>query len=252
MNMEVKMPDKSKMPVLILLGPPGAGKGTQAKRLEDKFGLVQLSTGDLLREAVAAGTEAGKAAKSVMSAGGLVSDDIVLNILRDRLGDPDCSAGVILDGFPRTIPQAEALTELLKSEGAKVNVAISLEVEDEAMIARVSGRYTCENCGEGYHDDFKKPVVEGTCDQCNSDRFKRRADDNAETVRNRLVAYHKETAPLIAFYAAEGSLETLDAMGEIDTITTALRQIIRPIVMDVRDVQSGSSQSKSSQLEGTQ
>ncbi len=247
-----EMPKRSKMPVLILLGPPGAGKGTQAKRLEDKFGLVQLSTGDLLRQAVANGTDAGKAAKSVMEAGGLVSDDIVLNILRDRLGDPDCSAGVILDGFPRTIPQAEALSALLKAKGAQVDAAISLEVEDEAMITRISGRFTCGGCGEGYHETFKQPATEGQCDQCGSHDFRRRADDNADTVRNRLVAYHAETAPLIAFYEAEGSLQTLDAMGEIDAITDALRKIIRPIVIDVRGVKGISACSKSSQLEETQ
>lgn len=243
------MTDKSKMPVLILLGPPGAGKGTQAKRLEDRFGLVQLSTGDLLREAVAAGTNAGKAAKSVMEAGGLVSDDIVINILRDRLNSPDCGAGVILDGFPRTIPQAEALSVLLTSQGAKVHAAISLEVEDEAMITRVSGRYTCDGCGEGYHETYKRPAVENTCDQCGSLKFRRRADDNADTVRRRLVAYHIETAPLIAFYEAEDALQTINAMGEIDTITDALRAIIRPVVMDVRGVEQPT---KTTQLEETQ
>lgn len=245
-----KMP-QSNMPVLILLGPPGAGKGTQAKRLEEKFGLVQLSTGDLLREAVAAGTDAGKAAKSVMEAGGLVSDDIVQNILSDRLGDPDCAAGVILDGFPRTIPQAEALTQLLAAKGAKVNAAISLEVADEAMVARISGRYSCGGCGEGYHDTFKQPTVVDTCDKCGGTDFRRRADDNADTVRHRLNAYHAETAPLIAFYDAEGSLHTLDAMGEIDTITTALRHIIRPIVMEVRGVQGTDKKAKTTQLEET-
>lgn len=245
-------PRRSKMPVLILLGPPGAGKGTQAKRLEDKFGLVQLSTGDLLRQAVANGTEAGKAAKSVMEAGGLVSDDIVLNILADRLGDPDCSAGVILDGFPRTIPQAVALTDLLTAKGAQVDAAISLEVEDEAMITRISGRYTCGICGEGYHEAFKQPKTEGACDQCGSSDFRRRADDNADTVRNRLAAYHAETAPLIAFYEGQGALRTLNAMGDIDTITDALRKIIRPIVIDVRGVKGISAAAKSTQLEETQ
>lgn len=228
------MPDRTNVPVLILLGPPGAGKGTQSKRMEDRFGLVQLSTGDLLREAVAAGTEAGKAAKSVMEAGELVSDEIVLNILRDRLADPDCSAGVILDGFPRTIPQAEALSQLLHEQGAKVDAAISLEVEDEAMIARISGRYTCDGCGEGYHETFKRPTVEGTCDKCSGAKFRRRADDNPDTVRRRLTAYHRETAPLIAFYEAKGVLLRLDAMGEIDAITGKLNAIVRPIVTGVR------------------
>lgn len=243
------MSDKKTMPVLILLGPPGAGKGTQAVRLEDRFGLVQLSTGDLLRKAVAAQTGPGKAAKSVMEAGGLVSDEIVLSILRERLGDPDCAAGVILDGFPRTIPQAEALSKLLEAQGTQVHAAISLEVEDEAMITRISGRHTCDGCGEGYHETFKRPVVENTCDKCGGTQFRRRADDNPQTVRNRLVAYHRETAPLIAFYEAEGSLQTLDAMGDIDAITNDLRHIVRPIIMDVRGVDQ---KTKTAQLEETQ
>ncbi len=246
------MTDKSKMPVLILLGPPGAGKGTQAKRLEETFGLVQFSTGDLLRQAVATGTDAGKAAKSVMEEGGLVSDDIVLDILRDRLDSPDCSAGVILDGFPRTIPQAIALSQLLQAQGAKVHAAISLEVEDDAMVTRISGRHTCEGCGEGYHETFLRPIVEGICDHCGGQKFRRRADDNPQTVRRRLVAYHKETAPLIAYYGAEGSLHTLDAMGDIDAITNTLRHIVALVVVDVRGPQGVKNRSKTSQLEETQ
>lgn len=246
------MRDYSNVPVLILLGPPGAGKGTQAKILEDHFGLVQLSTGDLLRQAVAAGTDAGKAAKSVMEAGGLVSDEIVINILSDRLSDPDCAAGVILDGFPRTIPQAEALADLLASKGSEVHAAISLEVEDDAMVTRISGRHSCDGCGEGYHETFKRPTVEGVCDKCGGQKFRRRADDNADTVRRRLVAYHAETAPLIAFYEAKGALQSLDAMGEIDAITMALRGLVRPIVVEVRDVPSPTETSKTAQLEGTQ
>ena len=165
--------------VLILLGPPGAGKGTQARMLEDRFGLVQLSTGDLLREAVAQGTEAGKAAKAVMEAGQLVSDEIVINILRDRLKAPDVSRGVILDGFPRTTVQAEALDHLLAETGQQIDAAISLEVDDAAMVERISGRYTCAKCGEGYHDSFKTPKVDGVCDECGGTEMKRRADDKA-------------------------------------------------------------------------
>lgn len=245
------MRDYSNVPVLILLGPPGAGKGTQAKILEDHFGLVQLSTGDLLRQAVSAGTDAGKAAKSVMEAGGLVSDEIVINILRDRLGDPDCAAGVILDGFPRTIPQADALSDLLATRGTKVHAAISLEVEDDAMVERISGRHTCDGCGEGYHETFKRPTVEGTCDKCGSQKFRRRADDNADTVRRRLVAYQKETAPLIAFYEKAGALKALDAMGDIDAITMTLRQMVRPIVVDVRGISLAEKNSKLSEMEKT-
>jgi len=213
--------------VLILLGPPGAGKGTQARMLEDSFGLVQLSTGDLLRAAVAAGTDAGKAAKAVMEAGGLVSDDIVIAILRDRLAEPDCAKGVILDGFPRTTVQAGALDGLLAETGQKINAAVSLEVDDAAMVTRISGRYTCGNCGEGYHDSFKKPAVEGTCDKCGGTEMKRRADDNAETVASRLEAYHEQTAPLITYYDGHGVLQKIDAMGDIGDIADALAAIVK-------------------------
>ncbi|PWR04109.1 adenylate kinase [Meridianimarinicoccus roseus] len=213
--------------VLILLGPPGAGKGTQARMLEDEYGLVQLSTGDLLRAAVAAGTDAGKAAKAVMEAGELVSDDIVLAILQDRMQEPDTKAGVILDGFPRTTVQAEALDGLLQANGQKIDAAISLEVEDEAMVERVSGRYTCANCGEGYHDTFKTPKVDGVCDKCGGTEMKRRADDNAETVRSRLAAYHAQTAPLIGYYEAQGVLQRVDAMGEIQTVADDLGRIVK-------------------------
>ena len=217
---------KTNAPVLILLGPPGAGKGTQARMLETKFGLVQLSTGDLLRAAVAAGTEAGLAARAVMDAGGLVSDEIVIAILRDRLTDADCAKGVILDGFPRTGAQAEALDALLADSGQRIDAAISLEVEDDAMVSRISGRYTCGGCGEGYHDSFKQPAKDGACDQCGGTDFKRRADDNAETVASRLEAYHAQTAPLIAYYEGKGALKKVDAMGAIDAIAKELSAIV--------------------------
>ena len=212
--------------VLILLGPPGAGKGTQARMLEEQFGLVQLSTGDLLRAAVAAKTEAGLMAKEVMEAGDLVSDYIVIAILRDRLAEPDCAKGVILDGFPRTTVQAEALDDLLTSTGQRINAAISLEVDDAAMVTRISGRYTCGTCGEGYHDSFKQPAAEGTCDKCGGSDFKRRADDNAETVGSRLEAYHAQTAPLISYYETQGVLKTINAMGDIDVIAKDLTAIV--------------------------
>lgn len=216
----------STAPVLILLGPPGAGKGTQARMLQERFGLVQLSTGDLLRDAVAAGTEAGKAAKAVMEAGGLVSDDIVIAILRDRLGESDCAKGVILDGFPRTTVQADALGVLLAEAGQSVNAAISLEVDDAAMVTRISGRFTCAGCGEGYHDTFKPTAVADTCDKCGSTEMKRRADDNAETVAQRLEAYHAQTAPLIAYYESAGALTRIDAMGAIEEIASALSDVV--------------------------
>lgn len=216
----------SAAPVLILLGPPGAGKGTQARKLEQQFGMVQLSTGDLLRAAVAAGTEAGKQADAVMKSGALVSDDIVLAILKDRLCEGDCAKGVILDGFPRTTVQAEALDELLTASGQKINAAISLDVDDAEMVTRISGRFTCGGCGEGYHDTFKPTAKPDTCDECGSTDMKRRADDNAETVSSRLEAYHAQTAPLIGYYDTKGALQHVDAMGSIDAISADLGQIV--------------------------
>jgi adenylate kinase len=212
--------------VLILLGPPGAGKGTQARRLERRFGLVPLSTGDLLRAAVAAGTPAGREAEAVMQAGGLVRDETVIAILRDRLAEPDCARGVILDGFPRTAGQATALDALLAETGQRIAAAISLEVDDAAMVTRIAGRYSCSTCGEGWHDSFKRPATPGTCDACGGTAFTRRADDRAETVASRLQAYHQQTAPLIGFYAAQGALQRVDAMGEIDAIAADLAAIV--------------------------
>lgn len=216
-------------PVLVLLGPPGAGKGTQARLLEERFGFVQLSTGDLLRAAVAAGTEAGKQADAVMKSGGLVSDDIVLAVLKDRLASPDTAKGVILDGFPRTTGQARALDGLLGATGQRVNSVISLEVEDAPMIARVAGRYTCANCGEGYNDVLKQPVIPGVCDKCGGTEFSRRADDNAETAGARLAAYHAQTAPLIAYYENRGVLKRVDAMADIASVSGALAAIVRQL-----------------------
>lgn len=213
-------------PVLILLGPPGAGKGTQARMLEEDFGLVQLSTGDLLRAAVKAGTEAGRKAKAVMDAGGLVSDEIVIAVLAERLDAPDLARGIILDGFPRTAAQAAALDRLLAARGQKVTAAVSLEVDDAAMIDRVAGRFTCADCGEGYHDTFKRPARADVCDNCGGTTFSRRADDNAETARERLRAYHAQTAPLIAHYDNAAVLERVDAMGSIAEIRAALARVV--------------------------
>ncbi|MDE0520969.1 MAG: adenylate kinase [Boseongicola sp.] len=222
----------SRMPAIILLGPPGAGKGTQAKKLEDRFGLVQLSTGDLLRDAVARQSDAGKAAQAVMEAGELVGDDIVIAILNERISAPDCLAGVILDGFPRTTLQAEALDALLRERGDRVDCAISLEVDDEAMIDRISGRYTCDRCGEGYHERYKRPLKDGACDKCGCQKFRRRADDNADTVRRRLVAYHAETADLVEHYDEMGVLAHVDAMQDIDSVQGLLRDLVQPLVTE--------------------
>lgn len=213
-------------PVLILLGPPGAGKGTQARVLQDRFGLVQLSTGDLLRAAVAAGTPAGQAADAVMTSGGLVSDDIVLAILKDRLAEPDCAAGVILDGFPRTTAQAQALDRLLSARGQQVSAAVSLEVDPAKMVERIAGRFTCGDCGEGYHDTFKPTAHAGVCDNCGGQTMVRRADDNAETVMARLEAYQKKTAPLVEYYSGSGVLQPVNAMGDITAIGAQIAQIV--------------------------
>jgi adenylate kinase len=211
---------------VILLGPPGAGKGTQARRLMERMGLIQLSTGDMLRAAVAAGTAVGRKAQEVMEAGQLVSDEIVIGVVSERLDEPDTEAGVIFDGFPRTVAQAEALDRLLGEKGLTLDAVVSMEVEDELLIDRVSGRYTCAGCGEGYHDKFKRPAEEGVCDNCGGTEFIRRPDDNAETVRARLDAYHAETAPLIDYYTGTGKLRQVDGMAEIDEVTRSIRKAL--------------------------
>ena len=212
---------------LILLGPPGAGKGTQAQRLVAKYGIVQLSTGDMLRAAVKAGSEIGKKAKAVMDAGQLVSDDIVIGIIAERIEQPDCQNGFILDGFPRTLKQAAALDDLMKQKGKELDAVIELKVEDEVLVDRISGRYSCAKCGAGYHDRYKQPKVAGVCDVCGSTEFTRRADDNAETVRNRLMAYYRETAPLIGFYFAKGKLSTVDGMAPIEEVARQIDEVLR-------------------------
>ncbi|WP_152449726.1 MULTISPECIES: adenylate kinase [unclassified Roseivivax] len=219
----------AKAPVLILLGPPGAGKGTQARKLEAEYGLVQLSTGDMLRAAVKAGTDAGKAAKAKMEAGALVSDETVTQILADRLAEPDTANGVILDGFPRTTAQAETLDHILAARGQQIDAAISLEVDDAEMVTRVSGRFTCASCGEGYHDQYKKPAKAETCDKCGGTEMTRRADDNAETVASRLEAYHAQTAPLIAYYEEKNALHRIPAMGAIDDIARDLADVVQSV-----------------------
>lgn len=204
---------------LILLGPPGAGKGTQAQRLVDKYSIPQLSTGDMLRAAVAAGTETGKRAKDIMDAGGLVSDDIVNAIISDRIEQDDCVNGFILDGYPRTLQQADATEALLSGKDMKLDAVVELAVDDSVLVERISGRYTCSNCGAGYHDTNLKPAKEGVCDKCGGTEFKRRPDDRAETVVDRLQTYYKETAPLIGYYYAKGLLRSVDGMAEIDEVT---------------------------------
>ena len=211
---------------IILLGPPGAGKGTQARLLMESKGMIQLSTGDMLRAAVASGSEVGKTAKAVMEAGELVSDEIVNAIVSERLDMPDVSGGVIFDGFPRTAAQAKALDDLLSEKDMALDAVISMEVDDALLADRVSGRYTCASCGEGYHDTFKAPQTPGVCDKCGGTEFKRRPDDNAETVMTRLSAYRSDTAPLIAYYEKAGKLHTVDGMAEIETVAAEIEKAL--------------------------
>ncbi len=211
---------------LILMGPPGGGKGTQAKRLQDRYGIVQLSTGDMLRAAVKAGTALGKQAKAVMDAGKLVSDDLIITMIAERVAQADCGKGFILDGFPRTVPQAEALDKLLKDKGIGLDSVIEVAVPDARLIERITGRFTCAKCGEGYHDKFKQPKKAGVCDVCGSTEFTRRADDNAETVGARLKAYHDQTAPLMPYYKAKGLLKVIDGDRDMDVVTGDLERIL--------------------------
>ena len=214
---------------IILLGPPGAGKGTQAKLLEERHGLKQLSTGEMLRAAVAAGTETGRKAKAVMDRGELVSDDIVVGIIADRLDAADVKKGFILDGFPRNTAQAEALDRMLVGKGLKLDAVVEMKVDDDALVERITGRYTCAKCGKGYHDTFETPKRAGVCDVCGSTEFTRRADDNEKTVRDRLDIYNKQTAPLIAHYGSRGRLKTIDGMAEIGDVTRQIEQVLNAI-----------------------
>jgi len=211
---------------VILLGPPGAGKGTQAKRLEKRHNLIQLSTGDMLRAAVASGSELGKKAKSLMDAGHLVPDDLMISLIADRIDQPDCADGFILDGFPRTTAQAEALDEMLAEKGMKLHSVIEMKVEDEILVDRITGRYTCANCGAGYHDSFQRPKVTGVCDVCGGTEFKRRADDTAETVRTRLATYYAQTAPILPYYRGKGILKAVDGMAGIDQVTDQIERVL--------------------------
>lgn len=210
---------------ILLLGPPGAGKGTQAKRLEEHYGMVQLSTGDMLRAERAAGTALGKQAQAIMDAGKLVSDDIMIAMIKSRIGQLG-GKGFILDGFPRTVPQAEALDKMLADNKIALDAVIEITVDEAALVDRIGGRFSCKNCGASYHDRHNRPKQEGVCDVCGSHDFVRRPDDNAETVKARLEAYRNQTAPILPYYKAKGVLRSVDGMAPIDAVTQQIKTIL--------------------------
>jgi adenylate kinase len=211
---------------IILLGPPGAGKGTQARILVEGHGLVQLSTGDMLRAAKASGPEMGNRVAEVMARGDLVTDDIVIGLIAEQLDGESGRHGLIFDGFPRTLAQADALEALMAAKGKFLDAVIEMRVDDDALIVRISGRFTCGNCGEVYHDTTKKPAADGVCDKCGGSDFVRRADDNAESVRVRLMAYYRQTAPLIGYYHAKGKLRSVNGLDDIDTISREIKTLL--------------------------
>ncbi|MFD0849515.1 adenylate kinase [Sphingosinicella xenopeptidilytica] len=211
---------------IILLGPPGAGKGTQASKLVEERGMVQLSTGDMLRAAVKAGTPVGLKAKAVMDAGQLVSDEIVSDLIGDKLDEMGPDKGAIFDGYPRTAAQAESLDAILSARGRSLDHVIELDVDEDALVERITGRFTCAKCGEGYHDTFKQPKAEGVCDVCGGTEFKRRPDDNAETVRTRMAEYRAKTAPILPIYEARGLVKRVDGMADMDDVAASIAAIL--------------------------
>jgi len=214
--------------IMILIGPPGAGKGTQAKRIDEAFGVVQLSTGALLRASIASKTELGLKAKTLVEAGNLMPDDVVIALVSDRIDQPDCANGFILDGFPRTIAQAEALDVLLREKGLSLDHVIEIKIDADLQVKRLTGRFECGECGEGYHDSYKLPRIEGVCDRCGSSDFIRRADDKEDRVRTRLDIYQQETRPILPYYRARGILKSIDGSKDLDDVTRQLKEVLSP------------------------
>ena len=209
---------------IILLGPPGAGKGTQARKLVEGRAMVQLSTGDMLREARSSGTEMGRKVAAIMDAGELVTDEIVIGLIEEKLEEG--AEGYIFDGFPRTLAQADALGDLLKRKGQSLDAVIEMRVDDAALVRRIVGRFTCGNCGEVYHDETKRPKVDGVCDVCGASDFRRRADDNEESLRTRLMEYYKKTSPLIGYFYAKGDLETVDGLASMEEVERSIAGVL--------------------------
>jgi adenylate kinase len=211
---------------VVLLGPPGSGKGTQAKRIEKVYGITQLATGDMLRAATLSGNELGLRVKSIMDSGQLVPDGMIVDMIADRIGLPDCRNGFILDGFPRTLAQAQALDEVLAQRGLWLDHVIEFEVDEGALVERLAGRFTCQHCGASYHDRDNRPEVDGVCDACGACEFTCRADDRPETVKARLEVYHRQTAPILPYYRERGILRQVDGMAEIDAVTREIEKIL--------------------------
>lgn len=223
------------MPInIILIGPPGAGKGTQARKIEERYGAVQLSTGDMLRETIKMGGELGDDLKKILDSGQLVPDELMIEMISNRIQMPDCEKGFILDGFPRTVTQAKSLEKMLEDAGKKLDAVIKIDVDEEDLVERIVGRFTCGECGEGYHDTFKRPEVDNVCDNCGAvDSFKRRSDDNEDAIRTRLKAYHDQTAPILPFYKEKGLLQTVDGRESMAAVTAQIY-----VVLDVEQAQN--------------